>query len=228
MLLLYAVIEHMPLAERLELLGLAMEMVPPGGLVVVIESPNRLVRGRLAHELPPFLLPAPGRAGARMPAARQRRLSGRLSRRRPRAGRGGRAQGNAHTLGPRLELPRVRARLRRLDQHVWPVDTSASSSSNGPSTREEMALARSLSGSRPDVPPVFSRYWLDFALSPEPRGTDELHLALDTETRQSSGAAGRAGTHRDAAGTAPADRAPVRRPLVCSSAYRWPGAGESP
>ena len=53
---------------------------------------------------------------------------------------------------------------------------------------EEMALARQLERSRPDLPPVFSRYWLDFALSPEPQVVPPLVWPWMMETSSESNA----------------------------------------
>ena len=41
--LLYAVLEHLTVAERLAVLRLAREVVKPDGAIVVCETPNRLI-----------------------------------------------------------------------------------------------------------------------------------------------------------------------------------------
>jgi 2-polyprenyl-3-methyl-5-hydroxy-6-metoxy-1,4-benzoquinol methylase len=53
--LLYAVIEHMTVAERLELLDVAQEIVAGDGLIVVVETPNRLVWPDWHSSFLPFL-----------------------------------------------------------------------------------------------------------------------------------------------------------------------------
>ena len=58
-MLLYAVLEHMTPTERLDLLQLAMELVSPEGLVVVIESPNRLCAVDWHTSFLPFLCQLP-------------------------------------------------------------------------------------------------------------------------------------------------------------------------
>lgn len=41
-IIFFAALEHMTIDERIRSIGLAWEMLPPGGLLVVIETPNRL------------------------------------------------------------------------------------------------------------------------------------------------------------------------------------------
>ena len=41
-ILFYAVLEHMTIRERIDALEMAQRMLPPGGLLIVIETPNRL------------------------------------------------------------------------------------------------------------------------------------------------------------------------------------------
>lgn len=41
--LLYAVLEHLTVSERLAVMRLARELVKPGGAIVVCETPNRLI-----------------------------------------------------------------------------------------------------------------------------------------------------------------------------------------
>jgi S-adenosylmethionine-dependent methyltransferase len=52
--LLYAVLEHMTLDERLATLRMTAELLPPGGLLIVIETPNRLCYTDLHTSQLPF------------------------------------------------------------------------------------------------------------------------------------------------------------------------------
>ena len=92
--------------------------------------------------------------------------------------------------------------LGELDRHVVAGGYERELLIERPVHAEEMALARQLERVRPDLPPPFSRYWLDFALA-RARATGPPRPSIwpwTMETRLSPGATVDAlGHHRDAA-----------------------------
>jgi len=174
-LLLYAVLEHMSIEERLAILRLARTVVRPGGHIVVGEAPNRLTpfdhhTGQMPflHALPieiaeryyrrsgrqEFVAAIDEAAAAGSDAARQALI---------RWGRGLSfhefelvfEELAAHTVASSYAAPLYPARAVRL---------------------EELNLAATLEALRPDLPPCWSRTWLDTILSAQPQARPPVHV----------------------------------------------------
>jgi SAM-dependent methyltransferase len=162
---LYAVLEHMNVQERLDVLSLARRVVRRDGVIVVCEAPNRLVdfdhhtaRMPFFSQLPEDLALRYARHSLREeftrslavaacdgPAAAQEALT--------RWGRGI----SYH------EFELVFGDLRR---HVLASNYDPLLMGVRPVQPDEHRLGRGLEETRPDLPPVFGRYWLDLILSP--------------------------------------------------------------
>ena len=166
--LCYAVLEHMSVDERLALLETARAVVRPGGLIVVIETPNRLTPWDYHTSQLPFLNQLP------------EDLALRYALRSPRAEFVD-AMREAHTAGPDAEREAFTRWGRGMSFHEFDlvfgdVAPHIVASSWDPLLlgerevyREELALQRILDRAYPELPGNFSRYWLDFVLTPEPR-----------------------------------------------------------
>jgi hypothetical protein len=166
-LLLYAVVEHLTLDERLELLGLARELVPPDGLIVVVETPNRLVPPDWHTSFLPFYSQLPDDLALayldRSPRDDFRAAVEEA------AGRGRAEARTALTRwGRGASFHEFELVFGDLSRHVLAGGYEPALMGDRPVHREELALARYLDRVRPDLPPPFSRYWLDFVLSPRP------------------------------------------------------------
>ena len=166
--LLYGVLEHLTISERLSVLRLARETVASDGAIVVCETPNRLTY--LDHhtaQMPFFhLLPDELAAG--------------YYRRSPledfKSAMDGAAEGGGEPLQQAI------ARWGRgvsfhefelvfedgLDRHVIASNYDPLLFGERPVQPEEVILARYLDRWRPDLAPVWSRCWLDLILSPAP------------------------------------------------------------
>jgi hypothetical protein len=167
-LLLYAVLEHLTVSERLRVLSLGRELVAPGGVIVVCETPNRLIyfdhhtaQMPFFHLLPDELALAYYRRSARPDfraaidaAAAQGEDSGLEAI--VRWGRGVSFHEFEVVFG------------ERLDRHVVASNYDPLLLPERPVQPDEVILARYLERWRPDLPPAFSRYWLDLILTPEP------------------------------------------------------------
>jgi 2-polyprenyl-3-methyl-5-hydroxy-6-metoxy-1,4-benzoquinol methylase len=166
--LLYAVLEHLTVAERLRVLALAREVVKPDGAIVVCETPNRLIyfdhhtaRMPFFHLLPDELaLDYYGRSeredfkaaiGAALENGRDAGLEAIV-----RWGRGVSFHEFEVVFG------------ERLDSHVIASSYDPLLFGERPPHPDEVILARYLDRWRPDLAPAFSRYWLDLILSPQP------------------------------------------------------------
>jgi 2-polyprenyl-3-methyl-5-hydroxy-6-metoxy-1,4-benzoquinol methylase len=166
--LLYAVLEHLTVAERLAVLRLARETVKPEGAIVVCETPNRLTY--LDHhtaQMPFFhLLPD--------------ELAAECYRRSPRA----EFTAAIAAAAERGAEPALEAIARwgrgvsfhefeavfgeRLGEHVLASSYDPLLFGERPVHPEEVVLARYLERTRPELAPAWSRAWLDLILSPHP------------------------------------------------------------
>jgi SAM-dependent methyltransferase len=166
--LCYAVLEHMSVDERLALLELARDVVRPDGIIVVIETPNRLTPWDYHTSQLPFLnqLPAP--------------LALRYAERSPRtdfveamrtaAGDGDAALQEAFTRwGRGMSFHELELVFEDLPRHVVAASWDPLLLPVRPVYRAELALQRVLDEARPDLAPSFSRYWLDFILTAQPQ-----------------------------------------------------------
>ena len=166
--LLYAVLEHLTVAERLAVLRLAREVVKPDGVIVVCETPNRLIYfdhhsaqmpffGMLPDELAADCYersPRPDFKAAMDDAAHGGREA--LLQALTRWGRG--------VSFHEFEL----AFDDRLGEHVIASNYDPLLFAERPIQPDEVILARYLERWLPDLAPVWSRYWLDLILSPRP------------------------------------------------------------
>jgi SAM-dependent methyltransferase len=184
--LLFAVLEHMTIDERLAVLATAKDVLAPGGSICVFESPNRLLWwDHHTSQLPFFGMLEPALALAY--AERSER------------------EGFAADLrAAREEAPLALARYGRgVSQHEFELalgalDGTIVAGGYEPELfpirhvhREELYLAR-FSSTLPRPPsPVFSRYWLDLVLrfdgkppaalvSPWPFATDQSYAVAFT------------------------------------------------
>jgi hypothetical protein len=166
--LLYAVLEHLTVAERLAVLRLARDVVKPDGAIVVCETPNRLTY--LDHHTAqmPFFHMLPDELAVDYYSRSQREDF--------KAAIGAAASG-----GRQAALEAIARWGRgvsfhefelvfgdRLDQHVVASNYEPILFGERPIHPEEVILARYLERWRPELAPVWSRAWLDLILSPQP------------------------------------------------------------
>jgi SAM-dependent methyltransferase len=156
--LLFAVLEHMTIAERHAVLGLARDVLAPGGSIAIFETPNRLLWwDHHTSQLPFFGMLDPELAVA-------------YADRSPRAG----FATDLHAAGDRpLHLMRQGrgASQHELELALGPLDRRIVAGGYEPELfptrhvhREELYLARFGAKLDPPLSPVFSRYWLDIVL----------------------------------------------------------------
>ncbi len=166
--LLYAVLEHLTIEERLQVLRMAREVVRPEGAIVVCETPNRLIyfdhhtaQMPFFHLLPEELAldyyPRSPRKDFKDAIDAARRDSRDMGL--PTLTRWGRGA-SFHE----FEL----AFGDQLGRHVIASNYDPLLFGERPVQPDEVVLARYLNRERPDLAPVFSRYWLDLILSPSP------------------------------------------------------------
>ena len=154
-LLLCAVLEHLTVADRLRVLRLGRELVEPGGVIVVCETPNRLTYLDPSAERMPFFHLLPDELAAEYYASPLRApISGRDAIRR--WGRGV----SFHEFEIVFE--------GRLDRRVIASNYDPLLFGERPVNPEEVSLARYLSRTHPDLAPVWSRCRLDLILSVSP------------------------------------------------------------
>ena len=165
--LLYAVLEHLSVDERLEVLRLARELAAPRGHIVVCETPNRLfpidnhtsqlpfftmLPDQLAlmlyeHSRRPDFLNAIAEAMREGPDAAAEALT--------RWGRG-------------VSYHEFELVFGDLSHYLLASNYEPALFGERPVNPEELALARLLERLRPDLAPVWSRAWLDLILAAWP------------------------------------------------------------
>ena len=165
--LCYAVLEHLSVPERLAVLKLAREVVSPDGAIIVCETPNRLIYfdhhtaqmpffhllpDELAAEYYPRSARADFKAAAAAAAERGRDA---LLEAIVRWGRG-------------VSFHEFELVFGDLSRHVIASNYDPLLFGERPVHPDEVILARYLERWRPDLAPVWSRYWLDLILSPVP------------------------------------------------------------
>ena len=186
--LLYAVIEHMTIAERLELLDVAQEIVAEDGLIVVVETPNRLVWPDWHTSFLPFLSQLPDELALAY-ADRSPRDDFREAI--EKAAAGGRSEGlEALTRwGRGASFHEFELAFGDLTRRVLSGGFDPILSPERPVRWEELALARELERVRPDVAPPFGRYWIDVIFSARPVDPAEVSFIWPwtMETRLSPG-----------------------------------------
>lgn len=163
----YAVLEHMLVNERLSMLRLARDVVRPGGVIVICEAPNRLIAWDWHSSQLPFFAQLPDDL-ALLYAERSSRPDF-LERIRSICGQDPTAAQTALTRFGRAmsfhELELVFGDLRR---HTIASNWEPILIPEREVHVEELALARFMARSCPEVPPCFARYWIDVILTPDP------------------------------------------------------------
>ncbi len=166
--LLYAVLEHLTIDERLEVLRLAREVVQPDGAIVVCETPNRLIYADHHTGQIPFLHLLDDelalRYRHRSPRADILQVLDEAEAQGPEA-----AREALWRLGRGVSFHEFELAFgERLDRHVIASSYDPALFAERPVHPDEAILWRYLDRWRPDLPPAFSRYWLDLILTPEP------------------------------------------------------------
>jgi SAM-dependent methyltransferase len=163
--LLYAVVEHLTLPERLDVLALARRVVRRDGVIVICEAPNRLIDFDHHTAQMPYFSQLPDDLARRY--ARYSLRTDFTTAMAQAAGRGDAAERDALARWGRgvsyHELELVFGDLRR---HVIASNYDPLLMTVRPVQPDEQRLARGLAEHRPDLAPVFGRYWLDLILSP--------------------------------------------------------------
>jgi SAM-dependent methyltransferase len=165
--LCYAVLEHMTVEERLELLALAQTVVKPSGAIAIVETPNRLLPWDHHTAQLPFFSQLPAELALRYRGHSPRRDfvealdaaeaegEAALSESLTRWGRGV----SYHEL--QLAFDDLPARTLATS---WELDLLPERNIH----REELTLQATLDEVDPTLPSSFSRYWLDVVLAATP------------------------------------------------------------
>jgi SAM-dependent methyltransferase len=165
--LLYAVLEHLTISERLEALRVAQEVVRPDGAIAVIETPNRLVASDYHGSQLPFFDQLPPELALKY-VDRSERDDYRDA---VLASRDADPDGGAMTLtrwGRGLSYHEFELVFGNLSERVIAGGYDPDLLPERSLHADELALARQLNRLRPDLPAPFSRYWLDLVISPRP------------------------------------------------------------
>jgi 2-polyprenyl-3-methyl-5-hydroxy-6-metoxy-1,4-benzoquinol methylase len=166
-LLLYAVLEHLTVPERLAVLRLAREVVRPDGAIVVCETPNRLIYFDHHTARMPFFHLLPDQLALEYNARSERRdFTGAVdaaAQEGPEAGLEAIAR-----WGRAVSFHEFEVVFGDLSQHVVASSHDPILLGERPVHPEETVLARYLNRHRPDLAPTWSRYWLDVILTPQP------------------------------------------------------------
>ncbi len=168
--LLYAVLEHLTLGERLDVLALAREVTRADGHIVICESPNRLTP--IDHHTGQMLFLHALPAG----------LAARYYDRSPR-------EDFVNAVAAADDVPTALTRwgtgvsFHELELVFEDLASHTVASSYHrllyparPVRGEELHLAQTLEVWRPDLPPCWSRSWLDMILSMQPRTEPVVHV----------------------------------------------------
>jgi 2-polyprenyl-3-methyl-5-hydroxy-6-metoxy-1,4-benzoquinol methylase len=165
--LCYAVLEHLSVEERLAVLRLAREVVKPDGALVVCEAPNRLVYfDHHTAQMPFFHLLPDDLALEYFHHSTRTDFEAAIE---SAAGRGRDAA--LETLarwGRGVSFHEFEVVFGDLSRHVIASNYDPLLFPERPVQPDEVILARYLERWRPDLAPVWSRYWLDLILSPRP------------------------------------------------------------
>jgi 2-polyprenyl-3-methyl-5-hydroxy-6-metoxy-1,4-benzoquinol methylase len=188
--LLYAVLEHLTVAERLAVLALAREVVKPDGAIVVCETPNRLVYFDHHTARMPFFQLLPDELALDYYHRSDREDLKAAIDDAARNGRDAALQAIARW-GRGVSFHEFEVVFgERLAQHVIASNYDPILFGERPIHPEEALLARYLNHLRPDLAPAFSRAWIDLILSPTPVETRPPFLRPWTaDTTASAGVA---------------------------------------
>ena len=165
--LLYAVLEHLTISERLAALRLAQEVVRPDGVIAVIETPNRLIDFDYHTSQLPFFDQLPDELALTYVERSPREWF----RDEVLAARDDDADGGALALtrwGRGASFHEFEIVFGDMRERVLAGGYDPDLLAERDVHIEERALARQLERVRPDLPPPFSRYWLDMLVSPTP------------------------------------------------------------
>ena len=163
-----AVLEHMSGTERLALLRLAREVVRPEGIIVVVETPNRLTPWDYHTSLLPFVFQLPEElALAYVDRSPRKEFVDAMQ---AAAANGEDAHREAWIRwGRGMSFHEFELVFENLPSHIVASSWDPILLGEREVHREELALQRVLDTARPDLPAAFSRYWLDFILAATPR-----------------------------------------------------------
>lgn len=182
-----AVLEHMSVAERRALLRVARDVVRPDGIIVVFETPNRLTPWDYHTSRLPFMnqLPEDLALAYLEKSPRAEFVEGMHAAR----ARGAATEQDAFVRwGRGMSYHELELVFEDLPRHVLASSWDPILLGERDVHREELALQRVLDDARPDLPAAFSRYWLDFILTPTPREAPATFLR--PWALQTSGSAG--------------------------------------
>ena len=164
---LYAVLEHMTIEERLETLALAQEVIGTDGYIVVCETPNRLLPWDYHTSQLPFFNMLPDELALRYLGRSEREeftndlatyLTQGESVARERLVRWGRGV-SFHEFELVFDDFPANVVACNYEPELLAVREIYS---------EELNLARLLRRVRPDIPPAFTRYWIDAVIAGNP------------------------------------------------------------
>jgi SAM-dependent methyltransferase len=171
--LLYAVLEHLTIAERLAVLAAARTVARPHGVIVVTELPNRLTPLDHHSSFEPFVSQLPDELAldylqdAQRPELRDLVLS----RREPSTP----ADEDEEALMALRRFGRAASYHEfevawggRVNDHVMATNWGPEVIPHREVHPGEVALARTLTRLRPDLGPCWSREWIDLILAPDP------------------------------------------------------------
>lgn len=187
--LLCAVVEHLTLDERLEVLRMARDVVRPGGHVVVYETPNRLTAFDwhtsmlpALHQLPPRLAVAYADRSQRPEFAESIAASAATDADGGETAMARWGQGASHH-----EFELVFGDLAPLtvgtSYHpaLYPIRTVRG---------EELQAAEVLAAHRPDLSPSWHRTWIDVILAVQPEADRDVRFVSPWAPRTTAGAPG--------------------------------------
>lgn len=163
--LLYAVVEHLTVPERLEVLSLARRVVRRNGVIVVCEAPNRLIDFDHHTAQMPYFSQLPDDLALHY-ARRSHRSDFTAAMAQAAARDEAAARDALARWGRGVSYHEFELAFGDLRRHVIASNYDPLLMGVRPVQPDEQRLARGLAEHRPDLAPVFGRYWLDLILSP--------------------------------------------------------------
>lgn len=174
-LLLYAVLEHMSVEERLAILRLARTVVRGDGHIVIGEAPNRLTPFDHHTGQMPFLHALPLEL-AELYYERSRRSDFVAALDRAAAGGPEAAREALVRWGRGVSFHELELVFDDLTAHTLASSYATPLYPARPVRAEELYLAAALEAWRPDLPPCWSRSWLDMILTARPQADPPQHV----------------------------------------------------
>jgi S-adenosylmethionine-dependent methyltransferase len=169
--LLFAVLEHMTLAERLDTIAVCWELLRPGGWLVVDETPNRLVYSDGHTSLLPFFSQLPDEL-ALLYASRSPRADFARSIEKARQESHARAMLRLARWGRGLSFHEFELAIGSLDGLIVADGYDAPMDRAYPVQADELLLLQWIAENAPTVHPAFTRRNLDLVLR-KPGGSEE-------------------------------------------------------